>query len=382
MKKNLLMLPALAFCLVAGKLEAQIASYSDWAATYLFDHPDQSAPADDPGGFGVSNFTRYAFALDPLAPTDSPVRQVHVAEGGIFSLSFYRYEGIGDVEYTIETTEDLTAEFWTPMALEDLNPVISSLGDGREEVVVAGTQEGVNRGFFRIRANLGEGSDGVLFYEDFESFAIGETPSGEWITHIPAYASIFVDGEIGSRYLTMTDPNAAGGSVASLVRTFDMQGAESVSVTFEWYRKTSAGYNNHLGEELRVPALQLLRDMDAPPAIFTPNIVAQFVFRSWNRGDVWLLNPSNDLLSSPVASSDFNHNDPLKMRMTYRRAGEVIVEVSKDDFATVEWVISRPTIPNLNVNALAIRSSNRVHGTTRYADPVWEVRSVMATTGE
>ncbi|HLS28437.1 MAG TPA: hypothetical protein VK041_07290 [Opitutales bacterium] len=379
MKKLRLTLPLLAICLLSGTTAAQFSNYnySDWAATHLADHPNESEPFDDPGGFGVPNLARYAFALEPLAPIGSPVQQIHASENGLFSLSFYRYEGIGDVDYTIEAKEDLTAESWTPIALDDLEPEIVSLGDGREQVLVASTLKEVNRGFFRIRADLADTPENILFYEDFESYMAWETPSREWHTDIPAYSTIYVQGDPGSQYLTMTDVNPT--SVASLVRNFDMQEAESVSVTFEWYRTTGPEFNNHLGEELRVPALVLLRDIYDPPGINSANVVAQFVFRSWNRGTVWLRDTSDDLPSVAIASSDFDHNDPLKMRMTYRRAGEIIVEASKDDFATIEWSITRPTIPDMDVNAAAIRSSNRAHATTRYADPVWELRSVLAT---
>lgn len=378
MKKLLFTLPALAVALVVGNLEAQIRNYSEWAAKHLADYPDETALWADPGDFGVSNFVRYAFALNPWAATKSPMQQIHAAEGDLISFSFHRYEGIVDVKYTIEVTDNLGTDLWTSIPLEELEPVISTLGDGREQVVIARSQEGVNRRFYRIRADLVGTESTVIFYEDFESYWPSETPYRGWVTSIPTSTQIYVDGEAGSRYLTMTDTSTT--AVARLMRSFDMEEAQSVSATYEWNRMTDAAYENHLGDGLRVPALHILRDVANPPLMFSSNIVIQIVFANDNQAEVWYRTSTDDLVSTKLTSNDFDHDDPIKVRMTYHKAGQLKIEVSKDDFETVEWSLSEACLPNMNLNTVAVSSSNRnSHPTVSYADPVWELRSVLLT---
>ncbi len=356
-----------------------ITSYSDWAGAFLSEHPEEADRSDDPGGYGVSNFARYAFALDPLRPFESPLREAYwVPEDKLFGTRFQRYEGIEDVTYTVESAEEPEGP-WEAHSGEELVKETFSLNDGREEVRIGVSADGFDRRFFRVRAGLPGGPEDAIFYEDFEPYSEGETPSGEWLVDIPDDTAVFVEGDAGNRYLTMTDVNQD--SLAQLVRSFDTEGADTVSVTFEWYRKTGRAYNNHLGDELQwVPAFYLLQNT-TDTAFYGDEIVAKIRFRSWDRG-LWRLRDGSDTLTlGEVGSGDFLHDEPLLIRMTYRREGEVGIEVSKDDFETVEWSVTNDSVPDLNVNAVGIRSSNTATtGTNRlYADPVWEVRSVLVS---
>lgn len=367
---------------VTAEGDAQIGGYGDWVTANLSDYPEEQERFDDPGGYGVPNFARYAFALDPLQPFGSPLRDLHESsDGGPVAISFFRYEGIEDVSYTVESTDDLAGE-WDTNALQDLATETISLGDGREEVVVSAPPGEADRQFFRIRAGGEDGPANAIFYEDFETYSTGETPSGEWMADAPQDTEVFVDGEAGNRYLTMTDVSEQD-HTARVVRIIDMEGAESVSVTYEWTRKTDSAYQNHLGNGVaNSPALYLLRDVSNPPAFWSSDIMVQFVFRSWNRSIAAVLDVNGELTSTSTESDDFRHDDPLKVRITYRRVGELIVEVSLDDFETVEWSMAQDTIPDVNVNAVAIRSANRAHESSIYADPIWEVGSVLVTSAD
>ncbi len=357
-----------------------IGSYADWVTAFMQEeHPEQTGRMDDPGGFGIPNFARYAFALDPLRPTEASLEAVRLLEEEEpLGLRFRRYEGIDDIAYTVESASD-PAGPWEALALEEFSVGTESLGDGREEVLVRGASEEERR-FFRLVAGVPV-PEGAILYEDFESYSEGETPGDPWVTDIPEGTEAWVQGTAGSRYLTMTDTSEE--AIATMVRTFDTEGADSVSVTFEWNRKTDRAYEDEDGNTpANSPSFLLLRDITDPPTVWSDNMIVQYGFRSWDRGVVWIRTPEDELPHMDVGSDDFLHDEPLKLRMTYHRDGELTLEVSKDDFETVEWSMTQDTVADANVNALAIRSANRGHSSSVYTSPIWETRSVLVTTSQ
>ena len=365
---------------VWGEGMPAIGSYANWVTAFLQEeHPEQTGRMDDPGGFGVSNFARYAFALEPLRPAEASLEAIRLSEEEEpLGLRFRRYEGIDDVAYAVESASD-PAGPWEVLPIDEFPVETESLGDGREEVVVGvGSEE--ERAFYRMVAGVPV-PEGTIFYEDFEGYSEGETPGEPWVSDVPEGTEAWVQGPAGSRYLTMTDESEE--DTADMIRTFDTEEAESVSVTFEWNRKTGRNYQDEQGDAPQnAPALVLYRDVTDPPDVFTDNVMVQYGFRSWDRANLWLRDDADELPRTEIGSDDFLLDEPLKIRMTYHRAGELMVEVSKDDFETVEWSLTQDSVPDANVNAVGIRSANRGHETSIYVSPIWETRSVLVTSSD
>lgn len=297
-----------------------IGNYGDWVESYLSAYSGEHEGDDDPGDFGVANFKRYAFALDPLHPSEPTLSdEVIMRKEGRFAFSFHRYSGIDDVIHIVESAPNVTGSWDTRRANFFVSDTIRG-ESGCEEVRMTGHPAKADSQFFRVRASTRKVPDGTVFYEDFETYADGASPSGRWLTSAPQDTAALVQGAIGERYLTMTDVNQD--EVTRVIRPFNAEGAENVSVTFDWRRKTDHRYRNHLDEGLaHVPALYLLQDA-AHTDFHASNIVAHMRFRSWDRG-IWLVRDASDSFDSgTVDAGDFLHDEPLLVRMTYRRSGD------------------------------------------------------------
>ena len=98
---------------------AAITTYAQWKSS-VFSIAEQNAanisgPAADPDRAGLTNLTRYAFALPARGPVASPVTPQTVAVGAqrFLKLEFLRRTLASDLTYRIESSADLSA--WTPL---------------------------------------------------------------------------------------------------------------------------------------------------------------------------------------------------------------------------------------------------------------------------
>ena len=87
-------------------------NYDQWAASFPFVLPGDSAWDADPDSDGVDNLTEFGFLMNPLASDNGslPVPQ-HI--GGSLTVSFNQPAGISGVTYGAQTSENLAT--WSPV---------------------------------------------------------------------------------------------------------------------------------------------------------------------------------------------------------------------------------------------------------------------------
>lgn len=116
--------------------------------------PEQSAPADDPGGLGVANVLRYAFGLDSRRPDRSQLPTAGRVESGsenYLTITFHRRKAQEDLLYVVEGSDDLAA--WTPLSNAAEVEVIDA---GETELVTVrdSIPASERARFLRVRVNL------------------------------------------------------------------------------------------------------------------------------------------------------------------------------------------------------------------------------------
>ena len=129
----------------------QYLTLESWRARQF---PGVSGPLDqfaslDPGGFGLPNFVRYAFNLDPAAPDRSQLPKPALRNGRL-TVDLRRRREALDVDYTVEVSRDLRHWDASPASVEE---VVPAPGDDPDVVtyraVPAGAADSVV--FMRVR---------------------------------------------------------------------------------------------------------------------------------------------------------------------------------------------------------------------------------------
>ncbi len=125
-------------------------SYESWAAASL--PAQERGRLDDPGGHGIANFLRYAFDMDPLAPSPLALPRLALTEEAAAenrpSITFTRRTDDPELDYLVETSSDL--EEWDPFAgTEQIEP----RDEKTETVTVTDTSplDGWIKRFLRLR---------------------------------------------------------------------------------------------------------------------------------------------------------------------------------------------------------------------------------------
>lgn len=80
-------------------------SFADWIRNFpALATPEAQSPANDPDGDGRSNFIEYAFGGNPASGDDEGAPQLSKDQSGNFWLNFSRRQGVGPLQYFIEST--------------------------------------------------------------------------------------------------------------------------------------------------------------------------------------------------------------------------------------------------------------------------------------
>jgi hypothetical protein len=87
-------------------------NYNQWAASFPFLLPGDSAQGADPDGDGVDNLTEFGFLMNPLA-SDRGILPVPQHIGGSLTVSFNQPAGISGVTYGAQISENLAT--WSPV---------------------------------------------------------------------------------------------------------------------------------------------------------------------------------------------------------------------------------------------------------------------------
>lgn len=114
----------------------------------------------DPGGHGIPNALRYAFALDPRRPAREGLPSVEVRPFTVngqtrhhLTLTHRRRQTQWDIEYTVEISADLVTWEAADLVLVNTAPA----GDGVEQVTLRGSEPAHEHGprFLRLRVERG-----------------------------------------------------------------------------------------------------------------------------------------------------------------------------------------------------------------------------------
>ena len=138
-----------------GAFASDTATYAAWRSASFagsdLANDSISGPLADPGGAGVTNFQRYAFALAARGPVAAPGTLGTVSTGGqtYLTLSFNRRAVATDLSYSIEASTDLVT--WTPVP--GLTYTAGTPARVTAQDTVAVGSSGAARRFLRVRVS-------------------------------------------------------------------------------------------------------------------------------------------------------------------------------------------------------------------------------------
>jgi hypothetical protein len=112
-----------------------------------------SGPSADPNADGYSNFHHYAFGSNPRAAATSAGQLVVAIKNGFFEITHAQCAGALDLEFGIESSDDLAV--WTPVDA----PIVHTSAVSSDSTVTVirrdpqpVTATGESRRFWRVRA--------------------------------------------------------------------------------------------------------------------------------------------------------------------------------------------------------------------------------------
>lgn len=138
-------------------------TFADWLAENLSEEEladeERTTPEGDPGGFGIPNLLRYAFALDARNPERAGLPRIGMEteeDGHFLTLEFNRPSNAIDLDYQIEASADLAeweaAEgIWEEVA-EENGTVEAAIFVDSEDV----DDNGSGRRFLRVAVRMTE----------------------------------------------------------------------------------------------------------------------------------------------------------------------------------------------------------------------------------
>lgn len=108
--------------LASGRL-----TFDSWRRN--FNIPEEATPESDLNGNGASLLLEYGLGANPLTSSPLPGYSSSVSEGRA-SLQFLHHTGAGDLRWTVEATDSLADESWTPLAQKLPGDVTWTLSPG------------------------------------------------------------------------------------------------------------------------------------------------------------------------------------------------------------------------------------------------------------